>query len=101
MPLKALTHRQRQVAPRDDRPSASVRGYDHAWAKLSNHHRTRVEPLCRVCAGAGEMVHHVEPVDVAPHRRLDPTNLATLCNRCHAMAHAGAIEVPPNVGVMQ
>jgi 5-methylcytosine-specific restriction endonuclease McrA len=95
LPVKALSFAQRQGPPPDPRPSAQQRGYDHDWNVLASYHRTHVEPCCRVCGHAGQLVHHVEPVDVAPHRRLDPSNLATLCAGCHAKVHARAVALPP------
>jgi 5-methylcytosine-specific restriction protein A len=72
---------------RERRGSASERGYDHEWSKLSASHR-RKEPLCRTCLFRGfrraaELVNHVVPVRDAPERRLDPTNLSSHCQRCH------------------
>jgi 5-methylcytosine-specific restriction endonuclease McrA len=68
-------------------PSAAARGYDHEWLLLRRRH-IRDEPDCRACAFRGvtrraHAVDHVIPVRVAPHRRLDPTNLQSLCRSCH------------------
>lgn len=32
-----------------------------------------------------EIVDHIVPVDVAPGRRLDDSNLQSLCRSCHAV----------------
>jgi len=53
------------------------------------------EPYCVQClaggrAVAGSAVHHVETVEAAPGRKLDPTNLRTLCRECHSALHKRA-----------
>jgi 5-methylcytosine-specific restriction endonuclease McrA len=67
----------------DTRPSASQRGYDAAWQRLSReflrHHR-----LCAACARVGliteaRVVDHILPIHTHPHLRLDPANLQALC----------------------
>lgn len=45
-------------------------------------------PLCAFCWSKGLTVaatvaDHIETVRDAPHRRLDPTNLQSLCKPCH------------------
>lgn len=47
------------------------------------------EPLCRMCGALGKavpaaIVDHIIPVREAPERRLDPTNLQSLCWSHHA-----------------
>jgi 5-methylcytosine-specific restriction endonuclease McrA len=32
-------------------------------------------------------IDHIVALSAAPHRALDPTNLRTLCPRCHAQSH--------------
>jgi HNH endonuclease len=69
------------------RPSAAKRGYDWAWQRLRADHLAR-HPSC---AGhlrlgkvvAAEHVDHIESIRDTPHRRLDPTNLCSLCGPCH------------------
>ena len=69
------------------RPPATARGYDSDWRAL----RAEVlaaEPMCRQCARQGierraQMVDHIEPIRIAPERRLDPTNCQPLCWPCH------------------
>jgi 5-methylcytosine-specific restriction protein A len=68
---------------RESRPSAKERGYDDDWRALRKLHLAE-EPNCRMCARLGKetaarMVDHIEPVSDAPHRRLDPSNLQSLC----------------------
>lgn len=56
------------------------RTYDWTWAKLSKRHLQSF-PNCSVvgCNKPASMVDHIETVKAAPHRRLDPTNLQSLC----------------------
>jgi 5-methylcytosine-specific restriction protein A len=91
MPQKALTIAQRNPRP-DHRPSASARGYDHRWEKLRNRH-IQAEPLCRLCTAAGktvpaEIVDHITPIVIDASRRLDRTNLRSLCRSHHAQVTA-------------
>jgi 5-methylcytosine-specific restriction protein A len=65
-----------------NRPSAYKRGYDAEWENKKKQHR-RNEPLCRSCGAMGQCVDHIVPISEAPHRKLDDSNLQTLCNRCH------------------
>lgn len=64
------------------RAGNAKRGYDRDWFRLRARH-LRAHPLCVVCGAKGEHVDHVQPIRVAPHRRLDPFNLQTLCERHH------------------
>lgn len=67
-----------------DRPGARARGYDRAWERLRARH-LRDFPSCSVrgCGRPAEHVDHVVPVRLAPHRRLDPLNLQSLCRVHH------------------
>lgn len=56
--------------------------YDHAWQRLRRIHLAR-NALCVRCGAQGVHVDHVVTVRQAPARRLDPTNLQTLCHACH------------------
>lgn len=61
--------------------------YDRAWRKLRKSFITE-NPLCVACleedrVTAAEHVDHIIPVTVAPNRRLDRTNLRSLCKTCH------------------
>lgn len=58
--------------------------------------------LCRVCllnkednrdkyTSTGLSVHHIEPLREAYDRRLDDSNLITLCEACHESAEKGEI----------
>jgi 5-methylcytosine-specific restriction endonuclease McrA len=83
--LAAFRQEQGRYNPQ---PPAKLRGYDDDWRALRNAHLL-AEPFCRRCAQLGKetraaMVDHIEPVRLAPHRRLDPTNLQSLCWPHHA-----------------
>jgi len=71
----------------DSRKPSSQRGYDHRWTELRAYHISQ-EPLCRHCRERGltraaEEVDHIEPISKRPDLRLEPTNLQSLCRRCH------------------
>jgi 5-methylcytosine-specific restriction protein A len=69
--------------------NTTERGYGYDWQKLRNVH-IRMFPLCAdpyhvhlhrpVIA---KHVDHIESIQDAPQRRLDPTNLQSLCENCH------------------
>src|SRR5688500_13860395 len=73
--------------------------YDSSWRRLSRWHRQQF-PLCGQgpnedanraasrCLQLGlitlaDVSDHIVPVTVDPARRLDPTNLRSLCANCH------------------
>ena len=74
-------------AHRNDRNQvAGAKRYPRQWtafaqAWLATH------PLCGHCGGRAKQVHHLVSVRVAPHRRLDPTNVVALCPSCHMRVH--------------
>lgn len=85
------TREQRQAAAKRQvdarRGNTTQRGYGADWQCLRAE-QLRREPLCRFCAEAGrftcgQVVDHIVPIAEAPHLRLDPDNLRTLCKRCH------------------
>lgn len=57
--------------------------YDATWDAFAAlwlaQHRTC--QMCRLRRSAE--VHHKVSVRIAPHRRLDPTNVVALCHPCH------------------
>lgn len=71
--------------------TTAERGYDSKWRRLRAT-ILDIEPLCRRCAGVDIAtpaieVHHIQPISVAPHLRLDPNNLMPLCVSCHDREH--------------
>lgn len=67
------------------RPSASARGLGADWRRLRNEH-LRKHPKCVRCGEPAQEVDHIIPRSVAPERRLDPTNLQSLCKAHHSGA---------------
>lgn len=71
----------------DHEESASERGYDAKWTRLSVAQR-RKHPFCRFCEQEGretviaEDVDHIIPLEDGG-ARLDPANLQSLCKRHH------------------
>lgn len=69
----------------------SARGYDHVWRNLSLRKRGE-NPLCEDCDAKGITtpavhVHHIVPINEAPHLRLAWSNLVSLCIPCHDLRH--------------
>jgi 5-methylcytosine-specific restriction protein A len=95
MPTRAPTHYPQGRDPKTNtkrhdlfRGSASERGYDWAWSKLRDRWIWQ-HPLCAECERQDRLtpateVDHIIPIRGAPERRLDDTNLQSLCHRCHA-----------------
>ena len=74
------------------RGSSPQRGYDRPWRRCRAAFLAK-NPLCHRCLSERRFtpateVHHVEPVMVAPHRRLDWSNLMSLCHPCHMVIEA-------------
>jgi 5-methylcytosine-specific restriction protein A len=88
----AAPRRERNRERENRRGSAASRGYDKDWRRV----RLAVldtEPCCRVCMSEDRvtpavLVDHIVPLDIAPERRLDRTNLQPLCTLCHAIKTA-------------
>ncbi len=90
MPYKPASYRPYPPQPRlrrrdTKRGTAPERGYDGDWAKLRNYYIAK-HPVCQHpgCTQAGQIVDHIIPVRDCPERRLDHTNLQTLCRVHHA-----------------
>jgi 5-methylcytosine-specific restriction protein A len=90
MPTRPPTHTPEPAdagAADRARGSAHARGYDRGWRRLRLWHLAR-HPLCAHCERDGRVtaatdVHHVEKLAANPRRRLDPSNLQSLCDACH------------------
>lgn len=85
MTLKPIRVQQAVNRSTGGRGSPSERGYDRVWRALRDRY-IRQNPLCVMCKPLlrpGRIVDHVIPVHVAPNRRLDETNLQTLCDSHH------------------
>lgn len=95
MPIRIPIARPKGWKPREAvrqtydqaRGSARSRGYDAAWEKVRRAHLAR-HPCCCVpgCPTAHDRlnVDHIVSVRDDPTRRLDPTNLRTLCQSHHS-----------------
>lgn len=92
-PCRAAMTKERAKAYDAARGSRHERGYDNQWQRLRDMHLSE-NPLCEHCLQEDETVtvavdvDHVEPITVAPHRRLDPTNLQSLCRHHHNLKTA-------------
>lgn len=75
--------RERKARHDAKRPSRHERGYDNDWQQLRAAHLIR-QPYCARCGATATTVDHVIPIRKAPERRLDPTNLQSLCTACHS-----------------
>ena len=68
-----------------ERQSAYAR---HFWKELAKSILKRDEYECKKCGGRetthnGLEVHHVKPWSAYPELRFEPSNLITLCHKCH------------------
>lgn len=53
------------------------------WHTLRNKH-IEDNPSCICCGKIDQQeVHHISPVSIAPELELEPSNLVTMCERCH------------------
>lgn len=77
--------RRTENAPK---PSSTQRGYDKAWRDMARSVLVRDHWTCQVCGvhlGKGTAtVDHIIPVSLAPHLRLDPSNLRAACRSCNS-----------------
>jgi len=64
----------------------SARG--SVWESVRDAAIVRARRRCERCGRRGRLeVHHRVPVEEAPKRRFDPTNLEVLCRDCHIGHH--------------
>jgi hypothetical protein len=85
--------KERKARAEEARPGARARGYDADWQRLRARHLA-AHPACVRCGEAASVVDHVVAVRLAPHRRLDPANLQSLCVHCHSSAKQAAERRP-------
>jgi 5-methylcytosine-specific restriction protein A len=85
MPNRPPSHKPARPRLAEARPTSAARGYDADWRRLRLMH-LRAHPLCVTpgCNHAAAHVDHIVSIDEAPERRLDPTNLQSLCASCHS-----------------
>jgi 5-methylcytosine-specific restriction protein A len=95
------------------RGNSAERGYDALWRRLRAWF-LRHNPRCTFCLERGvstkaTVVDHIKSIEEAPELRLDPSNLRSLCDRCHNRRTAidqgiardrqrGAGGLPPRAG---
>jgi 5-methylcytosine-specific restriction protein A len=70
-----------------DNKTTAERGYDWQWRQLSERIR-KDRPLCEHCLAKGKVwpateCHHKIKIKDAPHLRLDPDNIMSVCSACH------------------
>ena len=69
------------------RGTPASRGYDGDWKRVRTEALKRDKYLCQMCLPRpvpATEVHHDVPIAVDPSRRLDLTNLISLCKACHS-----------------
>lgn len=94
------------MTPQEHRAAEQIRAGDVAAFRSSYAWRTTAQKMrdfqhneCQDCRARGlyapaEEVHHLLPVEAAPERALDATNLRCLCRSCHRLAHEEAALTP-------
>ena len=76
------------------RKTTKQRGYGSDWQRVRARKFAR-NPLCEQWEVEGKTtatqeVHHIVPISVDPSRRLDVSNLMSLCAACHDAEHSRA-----------
>ena len=62
-----------------------------AWQRMAAEIKRRDASLCKLCSNEGAIngrdlsIHHIEPISRDPDRKLDSSNLITLCREHHAL----------------
>ena len=82
-PCQQRRAKDRQQTVDAARPSAAARGYDREWAAVRADHLA-ANPQCIECGAPASHVDHIVSIRQAPHRRLDRTNLRSMCHPCHS-----------------
>ncbi|RVD50042.1 HNH endonuclease signature motif containing protein [Mesorhizobium sp. M7A.F.Ca.ET.027.03.2.1] len=80
--LTCVCAKARKATADSKRPSARARGYDGDWQAARAKHLAS-HPSCVECGEPATLVDHIVSIRKAPHRRLDPTNFASMCPTCH------------------
>ena len=82
--------KEKQKVQDERRGSASERGYDSLWQRARLMY-LRQHPLCQRCYESGQvmpavLVHHIQSLSRGG-KRLDFSNLMSLCIPCHDAIH--------------
>ncbi|MCA1342001.1 HNH endonuclease [Lactiplantibacillus pentosus] len=67
-------------------PEANAFYHSKQWQTVRDYIYARDLATCQVCGNAvtdRKIVDHIHPLKVAPDKKLDKSNLWTLCYRCH------------------
>ena len=67
------------------------------WKQYRQKILRRDHYTCQNCKRYGRLVeavevHHIEHLEDCPERAYDPTNLISLCKKCHRKAHPEKVE---------
>ena len=86
-----LIEKEKNTRYEKARGEESAQIYDRTWQKVRLAYLKRF-PLCEECERQGKttpavLVHHIENARDNPELRLDPSNLQSLCQRCHEDIH--------------
>ena len=86
---KQITERKRAFSKQYDeqRGNSHERGYDSAWRRTRLYHLTN-NPFCYDCLQrhifiVASDVHHIKKLSDHPELKHEPTNLRSLCRKCH------------------
>lgn len=61
----------------------AFQGRSPKWYEVRKSHLL-LQISCRACESRKKLeVHHIEPFDLKPELELEPSNLITLCRKCH------------------
>lgn len=77
----------------------ALQGRSSKWHEVRHLHLL-VQGSCRACDSRKKLeVHHIQPFDLNPELELEPSNLITLCRKCHLIfGHFGSYRTyNPNV----
>lgn len=66
-----------------ERGTPAQRGYDKDWYRL-RWSFLQEHPACCVCGAKATHVDHIQSIRQAPHLRLEPSNLRSMCAPCHS-----------------
>lgn len=92
-PAWASSSTRHQRYDREQRDPRSKQFYDSSQWRQTRALKLARNPLCEGCQRAGKLtaashVHHIVELKTDWDRRLDPSNLESLCHSCHSRLHA-------------